>query len=100
MRHGGSWRAACLTRNWVRIPHFEVPSVARVVTASCAGFGALLDERRGSGSEETQSAGRASNVSKVPAGARRVESEQAAAIERTEWDFRERVIGTANCPED
>jgi len=42
MSHDGSWRAACLTRNWILILHFESPSVARGVTAPGVGSGALL----------------------------------------------------------
>jgi hypothetical protein len=48
MSHDGSWRAACLTRNWILILHFETPSVARGVTGPGVGSGALLGrfERR------------------------------------------------------
>jgi hypothetical protein len=42
MSHDGSWRASCLTRNWIPILHLEVPSVARGVTAPGVGSGALL----------------------------------------------------------
>ena len=42
MSHDGSWRAACLTQNWIPILHFEAPSVARGVTAPGVGSGALL----------------------------------------------------------
>jgi len=42
MSHDGSWRAACLIRNWILILHFKVPSVARGVTAPGVGSGALL----------------------------------------------------------
>jgi hypothetical protein len=42
MSHDGIWRAACLNRSWIRILHFEVPSVARGVTDVGVGSGALL----------------------------------------------------------
>ena len=42
MSHDGSWRAACLNRIWIRILHFEAPSVARGVTAPGVGSGALF----------------------------------------------------------
>jgi hypothetical protein len=42
MSHDGSWRAACLNRQLIPIPHFETPSVARGVTATGVGSGALF----------------------------------------------------------
>jgi hypothetical protein len=42
MSHDGSWRAACLNRNWILILQFEVPSVARGVTDPGVGSGDLL----------------------------------------------------------
>jgi hypothetical protein len=42
MSHDGSWRAACLIRNWILTLHFETPSVARGVTAPGVGSGALF----------------------------------------------------------
>ena len=47
MSHDGSWRAACLNRNWIRILHSESHSVARGVTAPGVGSGALLALFRG-----------------------------------------------------
>jgi len=44
MSHDGSWRAACLTRNWILILHLEAPSIARGVTAPGVGSGALLGD--------------------------------------------------------
>jgi len=42
MSHDGTWRAACLSLNWIRILHFEADSVARGVTGPGVGSGALL----------------------------------------------------------
>ena len=42
MSHDGSWRAVCITRNWLRILHFEIPSAAHGVTAPGVGSGALF----------------------------------------------------------
>jgi hypothetical protein len=81
---------------------------ARNVTAVIVGSSALLDERRGWKAEEIQSARRGWGTG-TPAGERSyltsiaaltgcLDSEQAAAIERTGRDSRGRVIGTANCP--
>jgi hypothetical protein len=42
MSHDGIWRAACLNRNWIRILHLDVLSVARGVTDVGVGSGALL----------------------------------------------------------
>jgi hypothetical protein len=42
MSHAGSWRAACLFRNWISILHCGALSVARGVTDPGVGSGALL----------------------------------------------------------
>ena len=42
MSHDGSWRAACINRNWILHLHFEAPSVARGVTGPGVGSGALF----------------------------------------------------------
>ncbi len=47
MSHDHGWRAACDMTLWILWLHFEIPSIARGVTAMVVGSGAWLGQRTG-----------------------------------------------------
>ena len=53
MSHAGSWRAACLNRNWIQILNFGALSAARGVTDPGVGSGALFGVCRHSASSSS-----------------------------------------------